>query len=84
MPGSDNRSSGWAAFAGWLLIVLGAVDILERRDRRCEAEKSRRACQSESRVPTQKVRFDSLQPLSRKPSKSGGSSINSNERCTPG
>jgi hypothetical protein len=29
MSGSGSRSSGWVAFAGWLLIVLGAVDILE-------------------------------------------------------
>ena len=29
MPGSGSRSSGWVAFAGWLLIVLGAVDVLE-------------------------------------------------------
>ncbi len=29
MSGSGKRSSGWVVFAGWLLIVLGAVDILE-------------------------------------------------------
>ena len=29
MPGSSSRSSGWVAFAGWLLIVLGAVNVLE-------------------------------------------------------
>ncbi len=29
MPASSSRSSGWVAFAGWLLIVLGAVDVLE-------------------------------------------------------
>ena len=29
MTGSTSRSSGWVAFAGWLLIVLGAVDVLE-------------------------------------------------------
>ena len=29
MPVSGSRSSGWVAFAGWLLIVLGAVDVLE-------------------------------------------------------
>jgi hypothetical protein len=29
MSGSTSRSSGWVAFAGWLLIVLGAVDVLE-------------------------------------------------------
>jgi hypothetical protein len=28
MPGSNSRS-GWITFAGWLLIVLGAVDVLE-------------------------------------------------------
>ncbi len=29
MTGNSSRSSGWVAFAGWLLIVLGAVDVLE-------------------------------------------------------
>ncbi len=29
MTGNNSRSSGWVAFAGWLLIVLGAVDVLE-------------------------------------------------------
>ena len=29
MPASSTRSSGWVAFSGWLLIVLGAVDVLE-------------------------------------------------------
>ena len=29
MPGSGSRSSSWVAFAGWLLIVLGAVDVSE-------------------------------------------------------
>jgi hypothetical protein len=29
MSGSASRSTGWVAFAGWLLIVLGAVNVLE-------------------------------------------------------
>ena len=29
MPGTSSRSSGWVAFAGWLLLVVGAVDALE-------------------------------------------------------
>jgi hypothetical protein len=29
MFGTSSRSSGWVAFAGWFLIVVGAVDALE-------------------------------------------------------
>jgi hypothetical protein len=29
MSGTSSRSSAWVAFAGWLLIVVGAVDALE-------------------------------------------------------
>jgi hypothetical protein len=29
MSGTGSRSSGWVAFAGWFLIVVGAVDALE-------------------------------------------------------
>ncbi len=29
MPGSRSRWSGWIAFAGWLMIIIGAVDVLE-------------------------------------------------------
>ena len=29
MSASSSRTSGWVALAGWLLIILGAVDVLE-------------------------------------------------------
>jgi hypothetical protein len=29
MEGSSNRWTGWVAFAGWLMIVIGAIDAFE-------------------------------------------------------